>query len=433
VCAGAALKSPEVCNGKDDDCNGLTDDNIPGNGANCTGSGIYTAGPCRANFTCTGTFNPAGPYGLTCTQTVGPTVEICNGIDDDCSGVIDDNLQDNRVGQKGASPCTPLVALPGTTFPSTGPLPPCNPGITACENGQVVCQGEVQPVPNACNGISTDCTGNVGTGTCPTGSQCYQGNCVLPCSGGEFPCPGGFVCQQSSQLCVPDACQKANCPTGFLCNIDSTGHASCIDPCSKIDCGPQYLCHLGTCVDCHTVACPDGEVCVGAPGVCEPSPCTGVICPQGQFCNTAGQCKNVCTGNCPPGDICLDGDCVMDPCANVSCNAGDVCTVQGGVGVCVFNQCAEGCNNGLACCGGTCRNDDCDLIQCPSGTTCQLDSACGPTCVGLPAQPSDQIVGAGGGGAGCSMARGGPPGSGLAWLLLLGLFGLLARRRSEVG
>ena len=60
-----------------------------------------------------------GPLGLTCTQTVGPTGEVCNGDDDDCDGIADNNITsatDPRVGVEGGAPCMALpdgqMALP---------------------------------------------------------------------------------------------------------------------------------------------------------------------------------------------------------------------------------------------------------------------------------------------------------------------------------
>jgi hypothetical protein len=433
-CVGGIAKSPETCNNVDDDCNGLTDDNIPGNGAACSSATVNGTPPCTAQYQCVAPKPGSGPNGLTCVQLVGPMPEICNGVDDDCDGQIDEPAavaaNDPRVGKVGGSPCTPLVPLPGTMFPATGAAPPCNPGTTACVNGMVVCQGEVQPQPNQCNGVSTDCTGMTNTnGNCPSGFQCYQGNCYTPCSTGEFPCPGGFVCLPSMNICIPDACAAKNCPPGQLCNIDNNGNAVCSDPCATVTCPTGFKCQLGACVDnsCKTQGCPTGQICTGNPPMCTPDPCFNVMCTAPMFCNN-GQCVSPCN-MCPSGEICLNGKCTMDPCKTVMCPQGQICALMQGVGMCVDNMCAGGCGAGLACCGGQCTIDPCNNTQCPDGQACKLDAECNVNCQTV---PKDQIVGAGGGGFSCAMGGGTPNYNGLLFAaLILGL--ALVRRRFSVG
>ena len=46
-------------------------------------------------------------------------------------------------------------------------------------------------------------------------------------------------------FCVIDKCANANCPSGFLCQIDGSGNAQCIDPCSKVTCPTGDQCKLG--------------------------------------------------------------------------------------------------------------------------------------------------------------------------------------------
>jgi MYXO-CTERM domain-containing protein len=435
ACSMAVAKSPEVCNGIDDDCNGITDD-VPGIGSACSSANVKTQGPCTAAYKCNGTAGP-GPNGLTCTQVIGPMTEICNGIDDDCDGKIDDNLNDPRVGVVGGTPCTPLMPLDSAhPFPASGPAPPCNRGTTACVNGAVTCEGEVGPQPNVCNGVSTDCTGKSNmNGSCPSGFMCYQGNCVNVCSGGEFPCPGGFRCDTTQNppagLCVPDKCAMANCPAGFNCVIDNSGNASCVDPCTLVSCPGPYTCKLGVCLDCTSplVGCPSGEKCAGTPPMCVTDPCAGVMCPAGMFCDANGNCSSPCA-MCAAGESCVNGQCVTNPCSGFNCPGTQTCVVVGGNPTCVENQCENGCNPGTVCCqGAMCINDPCVGFNCPAGSACQMDDLCNPSCQEI---NKDVISPQGGGGAvGCSMGgQGGPPPLGALLLLLMTTLVVARRRRS---
>jgi hypothetical protein len=75
----------EVCNNKDDNCNGQTDETWPEKGQPCDGSdsdlckeGIWV---CKTDGS-----------GIECTDTSGDTREVCgNGVDDDCDGTTDEN------------------------------------------------------------------------------------------------------------------------------------------------------------------------------------------------------------------------------------------------------------------------------------------------------------------------------------------------------
>ncbi len=124
VCTGSVARSAETCNGVDDDCNGVIDD-VTGIGVACSGPGLLTMGNCEASLACDGAPGP-GPNGLTCTQAVGPRAEVCNGLDDDCDGAIDNGPTD--VG----GPCCAFSSC--TT-----------PGTAVCQSpGQIICIGSIQ-------------------------------------------------------------------------------------------------------------------------------------------------------------------------------------------------------------------------------------------------------------------------------------------------
>jgi hypothetical protein len=74
--------SADVCNGLDDDCDGLADQGDPGGGLACD-TGLL--GVCASGVTaCTG-------GAVTCVQDTQAGSEVCpNGLDDDCDGVVDE-------------------------------------------------------------------------------------------------------------------------------------------------------------------------------------------------------------------------------------------------------------------------------------------------------------------------------------------------------
>ena len=88
----------EICNGKDDDCDGQIDEgNVCGGGNPCVvGQSCTTGlpGQCAAGTSaCPNGMNGA----MVCVQNVQPSAETCNGFDDDCDGVVDDNCNGGAV------------------------------------------------------------------------------------------------------------------------------------------------------------------------------------------------------------------------------------------------------------------------------------------------------------------------------------------------
>lgn len=89
-CSDLTGSTADVCNGIDDDCDAASADGSedPLIGAACDGldsdlclEGVYSC----------------GGGALVCSDSTGSTTELCNGIDDDCNGAIDDGIiRDNN-------------------------------------------------------------------------------------------------------------------------------------------------------------------------------------------------------------------------------------------------------------------------------------------------------------------------------------------------
>lgn len=92
----AACNAPqpkaEVCNGLDDDCNGKIDDFIYNNQFCYTGPQSSAAkGECRPGF-----WVCAAGHDMCYGERI-PSLEICNGLDDDCDGVVDNGVNVNPI------------------------------------------------------------------------------------------------------------------------------------------------------------------------------------------------------------------------------------------------------------------------------------------------------------------------------------------------
>jgi predicted ribosomally synthesized peptide with SipW-like signal peptide len=81
-CVQNIQPSAEMCNGLDDDCDGMVDEGDPGGGAACN-TGLL--GVCAA-----GTVH-CQSGALQCVQNVPSGTEICDGLDNDCDGMVDED------------------------------------------------------------------------------------------------------------------------------------------------------------------------------------------------------------------------------------------------------------------------------------------------------------------------------------------------------
>jgi hypothetical protein len=362
ICSsGTRLAIPEVCNGKDDDCDGSipvqeqdpdTDGYIECTGCT-TGSGrtdlastLTGCGDCAANQIA---INPGA-------------LEACNNVDDNCqSGVTDDGADECTAGQS----CCSLQK--------------------ACRN--------LQTDSNNCGDCGRRCnTADV--------DRCVGGNCVCGNTGG--PCPAGLDCVGGSCQCIVGGrcngcCQGGSCYTvggsqnSGRCGSGGNACGSCDDsnPCTSNVCNSSGQCSNPNRPDITTTC--TGGVCLG--GQC----CT--TCRNGTTCRPSSQLNvsNCGSGGAPCQD-CDDSDpCTTQACNSGSCSYGSVpnspataCTN----GQCFNGSCCTGCISGGACVAGDqtsacgrgggacspCGSTECTNPTCSNGTCGQTPVAAGTGC-----------------------------------------------------
>ncbi|HVV15681.1 MAG TPA: MopE-related protein [Polyangia bacterium] len=423
VCSAPVITpQSEVCNGIDDNCDGQVDEGtLPGVGEKC-GNGL---GACQAGtIVC-----KAGK--LVCNVTSMPQPEVCNGIDDDCDGIVDDG----NFPQTG-TPCL----CPGLSQSQVG-VGICQAGKLKCMGALgFVCTGCVLPTGGeVCNGKDNNCDGKVDTtGNCPGGYGCKDGQCTLQCGGGEFPCPLGYKCLNN--YCIPQRCANVPpCPDGQHCD-ESTG--SCVDNCSGVSCRSPAVCMNGVCVDCDQLGCAADRKCVA--GVCIVDKCKNVTCGANQYCQD-GACQDLCLpGKCSDTQTCVAGECKDSPCANMFCGNGTYCDPKAAACLpdrCLAIQCGAGqrCVSAKATQAATdpavnpCETDPCATMQCPGDCwTCGITTDGTGTCLfrqDVCEKVTTKVGQKGGGSSGCGCEVGGGPGR-AGWLALaVGLMLVAARRR----
>ncbi len=187
ACTGAVFATHEICNNRDDDCDGRTDESLT---TGCYGGppGTEGRGPCRGGTTtCT-----AGVWGA-CVGQVQPITELCNHVDDNCNGSLDDGAALQCPVRANANASCSVGASSSTCTYA------CTPGTFDCGNiASVGCRppsvARTYRVDDP--DISHPCGAMTHVATPPVWTESpipHDSDCVLSTGPGYLATPGTYV------------------------------------------------------------------------------------------------------------------------------------------------------------------------------------------------------------------------------------------------
>lgn len=341
TCIANTMPTAESCDGKDNNCNGMTDEGNPGGGQACM-TGQF--GACAQGSTaCT---NGA----ITCAATTMPSTETCDGVDNDCDGATDE-------GTSGM-----MCMVPGKQGI-------CALSTNVCQNGSLVCPQTNMPTTESCNGVDDNCNGVVDDGNPGGGGMCQVQGKFGPCANGSFACTAGTVqCTQTvfpvNEVCGNGTdddcngtvdngcCPHSVCTTGAAMPQGCGGVACTTQVCTLNGGVYSYCCTNNwdtTCtllanILCGGTCCAHGECSAGGPLGATCDACTQAICAAKPFCCTTGW-NEVCMDRVPLYCGGSTGTYCTSNCAHSVCTTGAGLTTG-------CNSCATAvCNNRPSCCG----------------------------------------------------------------------------------
>jgi len=281
----------EVCDGKDNDCDGLPDDDLP-DSQPCQNQNLH--GVCQGLAAC------LGPLGWVC-QAPEPLPEQCDYADNNCNGFVDEGFVDVNGKYSHYLHCGTCAVSCALGFPNakakcdvSKPVPKCV--VDVCDPGFYKLN-DYQCIPNSAS-LCEPCTED--DNCLFEGAKCValaDGSfCAKACQSDQD-CPAGYACQayQDQLQCIPDT-NSCTC-TGD--NLDLSKACSATWPPMPEPGEPHITCYgFQYCTELGWTSCdlPE-ESCDGLDNDCNGVADDPFVSDEGKYVTdqNCGQCGNNCT------------------------------------------------------------------------------------------------------------------------------------------